>query len=64
MQNEAPPQTPAVVQKDEQHSPLPAHALPVVLHVVLSGVHVLVPGSHLPLQHSPSLVHAIVSPVH
>lgn len=50
-------------QSDEQQSPLPAHGLPDVLHVVLSGVHVP-PAPHLPPQHWPSAVHAALSAAH
>ena len=43
-------------QSAEQQSVLPAHGLPDVLQVVLSGVHVP-PAPHLPPQHWPSAVH-------
>jgi hypothetical protein len=47
-------------QRPEQHEALDVHALPIVLHVVLSGVHVwLVP--HVWLQHWPFDVHGRLS---
>jgi hypothetical protein len=61
VQNEASPQMP-LWQSCEQQSPLAAHVLPDVLHVVLSGVHA--PLVHLPPQHWPSAVHAVVSEAH
>jgi hypothetical protein len=45
-------------QSCEQQSVFCAHVLPLVLQVVLSGVHVPL---HLPPQHSASLVHAVLS---
>jgi hypothetical protein len=55
MQYEAPSaQCPSLPHRLEQHWVLPVHALPAVLHELLSGVQVPL---HLPLQHAPSLVH-------
>jgi hypothetical protein len=61
VQNEESLQMP-LWQSFEQQSPLAAHVLPAVLHVVLSGVHV--PLVHLPPQHWPSAVHAALSDAH
>jgi hypothetical protein len=47
-----------LTQSCEQQSVFCAHVLPLVLQVVLSGVHVPL---HLPPQHSASLVHAALS---
>jgi hypothetical protein len=62
-QNEGAVQRPSL-QRVEQHVPpaSPPHGLPVVLHVVLSGVHL--PVAHFPPQHSPSVVHAALSAMH
>jgi hypothetical protein len=60
-QNEGVPQKP-FLQYFAQHSPLPVQGLPVVLHVVESGVHL--PPSHLPPQHSSFALHAPLSAVH
>jgi hypothetical protein len=49
-------------QNFEQHCALAVHALPSVLHVLLSGAHV--PLVHVPLQHCPLLVHDWLSLTH
>src|SRR3954469_8670593 len=54
-QNEDALQSPPV-HSPEQQSPLPAHVLLSVLHVVLSGMQL--PPVHTPLQHAASPVHA------
>lgn len=48
-------------QSFEQQVALVVHALPAVLHVVLSGVHF--PPAQVPLQQSPFAVHAALSDV-
>src|SRR5438552_659310 len=59
MQNDdAMSQTP-LLHSFEQHSLLPAHVLPDVLHEVLSAVQV--PPPQVPLAQSPLLVHAVPS---
>jgi hypothetical protein len=50
------------LQNFEQQSPFAAHGLPDVLHVVLSGVHVVPP--HFPPQQAPSVLHVAPSAVH
>ena len=63
LQNDASAAQIPLWQSDEQQSPLPAHGLPDVLQVVLSGVHVPA-APHLPPQHWPSVVHAALSAAH
>ena len=52
-------QRPAAPQCCEQQSVALAHGLPVVLHVVFSGVHV--PPAQVPLQQPAPIVHAALS---
>jgi hypothetical protein len=61
VQNEGALQMP-LLQYCEQHSPLPPHGLPDVLHAALRGAHL--PAVHVPLQHSPLSVHAALSATH
>jgi hypothetical protein len=56
MQNDEAMEQVPDAQSDEQHSVLAEHALPAVLHVVLSGLQV--PPEHEPPQHCASVVHA------
>jgi hypothetical protein len=68
VQNESPlaEQRP-LLHRPEQHSVLPPHGLPDVLHVVLSGLHFIAPvpsSAQLPPQHSSFVVHAWLSAVH
>jgi hypothetical protein len=50
-------------QRPEQHCELDVHALPIVEHVVLSGVHVPF-EPHVWLQHWPLAVHGLLSDWH
>jgi hypothetical protein len=56
MQNDEAMEQVPDAQRVEQHSVLDEHALPAVLHVVLSALHV--PPEHDPPQHCASVVHA------
>src|SRR5262245_23100075 len=49
-------------QNPEQHSPLSVHALPSVLHSVLSGTHA--PPEQVPLQQAAFELHGCLSEVH
>jgi hypothetical protein len=51
-----------LLQRSEQQSELVVQALPIVLHVALSGAHVL--PTQAPLQHAPCDVHERPSDVH
>lgn len=62
VQNEGAPLHTPFEHRPEQHSALPPHVLPDVLHAVLSGAQV--PLLHTPPQHSPSLLHEPLSAVH
>jgi hypothetical protein len=50
-------------QRPEQHAALDVHALPIVEHVLLSGVHVPV-APQVWLQHCPFAVHGLLSDWH
>lgn len=66
VQNEASPHSP-LLQKPEQQSAGAAQALPVVLQVVLSGLHTPPPvpfGAHVPPQHSSFCPQAWLSETH
>jgi hypothetical protein len=63
VQNEGLPLQTPPWQSFEQHSLFAAHRLPLVLHVVLSGVHVLL-GPHTVPQHSEPCVHGWLSLMH
>jgi len=66
VQNDTSEQSPPL-HSFEQHSSFLVHELPVVLHVVLSGLHVPPPlpsGAHVPPQHSSFCPHAWLSATH